>query len=286
MAEKGRGKKVRFQGGGVFPIAILAVLLLGLVLIWYSRASIDSKAPGPRASKGDHWHISYGFYACDLTTGKNAYLPNLTGNIETTSKYLATGVHSHDDGVIHWHPTSAKASGRNAKLQVFLDNYGIKLSNDKLTFPADQESGAVYEEGVTKCKNADGKEVDGVLKAFVWQDSTNVSSFRVLSANLNQIRITENGMAITIAFVPEDVTSIDAPPSAAKLPELGAADSGGATSTTVATDGSATTVTGDTTVSTAPGDTSAVGTATTEAGVSSTTVASTATTVAGTATTG
>ncbi|NCZ89821.1 MAG: hypothetical protein EBY93_02670 [Actinobacteria bacterium] len=33
LAERGKGKKVRFQGGSVFPTVILVVCLLGAVLI-------------------------------------------------------------------------------------------------------------------------------------------------------------------------------------------------------------------------------------------------------------
>ncbi len=276
MAQKGRGKKIRFQGGTLFPTVLAVVTVLGLALIWYSRASIDSKAPGPRASNGDHWHVAYGFYACDATDGAAGYLGNLTGNIETSSKYAATGVHSHDDGVIHWHPFTAAASGRNAKLKVFLDNYDISLSDDKLEFPEGQFGGKVYEEGTTKCKDADGDEVDGVLKLFVWPDSSNPSDFRLLTSNMDDLHITDNGMAVALAFVPADVESVPEPPTAAQLPELGAVDSG-QVATTVPADGSDTTVagedlTGSTTVPASGSDTTVA---------SETTVAVTDTTAAG-----
>ncbi len=269
MAQKGRGKKIRFQGGTVFPVAVLAVAVIGVGLILYARGSIDSEAPGPRASKNDHWHVAYGFYACDVTTGESTYLPSLTGNIETSSKYLATGVHSHDDGVIHWHPSSAKASGRNARFGVFLDNYDIDLKDDKLTFPIGQVGGAVYEEGVTKCKDANGKEVDGELKAFVWPQSSNPNDFRVLAANLGDVRITDNGMAIAIAFVPADVATIPEPPTAAQLPELGAVDTA-PTESTVATGDSPTTIAGT-------GDSEAVVSSTTTVGPTTTAGATTTT---------
>ncbi len=163
--------------------------------------------------------------------------------------------------MIHWHPFTAKASGANAKLKVFLDNYGVKLSDGKLTFPEEQ-GGAVYEEGVTKCLDDDGKEVDGQLKAFVWPLASNTNDFRVLAADLDGVRITDNGMGITIAFVPGDVDSIPAPPTAANLAELGAVDGGDVlTTTTIAGENpvSETTVPGDTTV---PGETTVPGAAT------------------------
>jgi hypothetical protein len=33
LAQKGKGKKVRFQGGSLFPTVILAIVILGTVLI-------------------------------------------------------------------------------------------------------------------------------------------------------------------------------------------------------------------------------------------------------------
>ena len=39
LAERGKGKKVRFQGGSVFPTVILVVCLLGAILIAYARQS-------------------------------------------------------------------------------------------------------------------------------------------------------------------------------------------------------------------------------------------------------
>lgn len=234
MAEKGRGKKVRLQGGGVFPIAMLSVSILGLLLIWYARSSVDAVAAGPRSDQGDRWHLAYGFYGCD--TGEGAgFLDNLVGDIATLPRYANTGVNSHDDGIIYWYPTSAASSGDNARFSVFLDNYGVELTDETLTFPSDQLGGVSYDEGSTKCLDADGKEVDGVLKAFVWPDAANAGNFRTLTASIGDIHITEDGMAIVVAFVPADVDSVGLPASAALLPDLIA--NGGApaaTDTTVA----------------------------------------------------
>jgi hypothetical protein len=227
MAEKGRGKKVRFQGGTVFPAVVALVVVLGVLLIGYSRSSSYSNAPGPRASNSDHFHIAYGIYQC------NAWAPNLTGTAEDAAHplYNNYGVHSHDDGVIHYHPRTGASSGRNAKLKRLLEVYNATLTNDKLTLPADQ-GGLVLEEGVTKC-DVDGKQVDGELKVVVWNDAKKPEDKTILAANMSDARIIRNGMAITIAFVPKD-TEVPLPESAANLDTLGAADAGGVTATTVA----------------------------------------------------
>ena len=261
MAEKGKGKKIRFQGGTVFPLTVLLVSVLGLALIVYARSSTQALAVPPQASKGDHWHVAFGVYAC------NDWLPNISGNKEGENgqpdeEYLALGVHSHDDGVIHYHPFSSASSGRNAKLARFLDVYDIGLSDTKLEFPEDQ-GGAVYEEGVTKCTNEDGEEVDGVLRLAVWPDATKPDDFQILTRNMADARIDRNGMAMAIFFAPSDVDTVE-PPTAANLDALGSVDTGAAPPTTVA-DGTGTTVAGATSTTTV-GEPSA----TTASGVTST----------------
>jgi hypothetical protein len=275
MAEKGKGKKVRFQGGTVFPLTILVVAVLGLSLIVYSRVSTKALAVPPQASNSDHWHVAYGVFICD------DWLPNLAGNKEGDGgtpdpEYLASGVHSHDDGVIHYHPFTAAASGRNAKLKRFLDVYDIELSNDKLTFPDDQNAGQVYEEGVTTCTDADGNEVDGELRLAVWDDAKNPDDVRVLTSNMDDARIDRNGMAMAIYFAPAD-TDIVPPPAAAQLDVLGAVDSGATTPTTIA-DGSSTTVADGSSTTLATGSTVSTNASSTTVGEPSATTASSAAT--------
>ena len=266
MAQKGKGKKVRFQGGTVFPITILIVAVLGIALIAYSRTSTQALAVPPQASNSDHWHIAFGIFACD------DWLPNITGAKEggTTGvpdpEFLASGVHSHDDGVIHYHPYTAAASGQNAKLQRYLDVYDIELSDDKLQMPDDQ-GGQVFEEGETKCTLEDGKEVDAELRLAVWDDAKNPGDYRILTADMKNARIDRNGMAMAIFFAPTDVEIVQ-PPTAAHLDALGAVDTGAAPPTTVAARhrqprrrrlGSTVTTTGEPSATTAGGVTTTSG---------------------------
>lgn len=239
LAQKGKGRKVRFQGGTLFPAMIVGISIVGLALIVYSRSSIPDQNVPPTVQ--DHWHASYGFYACDT------WLPDLQGNKEekdTSGQLISdgfrrTGIHSHDDGVMHWHPYSSEATGRNAKLGVFLDVYGVKVTDTKIEFPADQ-GGAVYEEGVTKC-TVDGKEVDGEVVVYAFDAYDNADEVTTYITNFDDIRIKNDGMAFSIVFAPAG-TKPGLPPSAASLPELGAADSASATTTVPATDASSTTV--------------------------------------------
>jgi len=248
LAQKGKGRKVRFQGGTLFPALIVGISVVGLALVVYSRSSIPNQNVPPTVE--DHWHASYGFYACD------AWLPDLQGNKEeldsagqlVSDGFRRTGIHSHDDGVIHWHPYSSEATGRNAKLGVFFDVYGVKVSDTKIEFPADQ-GGAVYEEGVTKC-TVDGKEVDGEVVVYAFDSYDAPDDVTTYITNFDEIRLKNDAMAFSIVFAPAgDKPGL--PPSAASLPELGAADQG-ATTTTVVTDSSSSTIAGATTV---PSDT-------------------------------
>jgi len=267
LAQKGKGRKVRFQGGTLFPALIVGIAVVGAALIVYSRASIPNQNIPPTVE--DHWHASYGFYACD------EWLPDLQGNKEEQDSagqlisdgFRRTGIHSHNDGVIHWHPYSSSATGRNAKLGVFLDVYGIKLSDDKIEFPADQ-GGAVYEEGVTKCTDADGKSVDGEIVVYAFDAYDTPDKYTTYITNFDDVRLMQDGMAFSVVFAPAG-SKPELPPSAASLPELGAVDGGttGQTTSTVAGDStvpgeSTTTVAGETTV---PGATTVPSSSTTTA---------------------
>jgi len=266
LASKGKGKKIRFQGGTLFPTIIVVVLIVGLALVAYARSGTSSATEPPTTN--DHWHVSYGFYACDK------YLPNLVGNKEEPldEEYFKYGVHSHDDGVVHWHP-QALATGKRAKFGIFLDVYDVEVSNSKLQFPADQNDGAKYEEGEEKCN---GK--DATLKAYVWDQYDKLDDKKMLIADFNDIRLKQDGMVIVIAFVADDA-DVPPPPTASNLAELGAADSGGAPTTTVAGE-TTTTVAGETATTVAGETTSTVAgeTTTTVAGETTTTVGATTTT--------
>ena len=298
LAQKGKGKKVRFQGGTLFPLIIVAVLAVLLPLVVYARQSRPGAGEGA-PTINDHWHAAYGFEVCD----KNGLetLPVLTGALEekdpvtnqiASTKFLRTGVHSHGDGVIHWHPYSGASTGTNAKISIFLNNYGITLSNTKLTFPANQ-GGGVYEEGKSTCVYK-GKTEKASLKLWVWNNYSEVKTNgpdATYITNMTNVRIRNDGMVFMFAFVPDDAPP-KYPDSASNLKQLGAADGSGAvttdtTPTTVATNGTGATVgTGATssTVATAgTGVTSSTvppsGTATSGTGSAGATSSSSATTV-------
>ena len=263
LAHKGKGKKVRFQGGTLFPLIVAIVVVVGVGTIVYARQTIPDADSSP-PTVNDHWHAAYGFYLCDTWE-------QLAGNLEETDangqlisrRFLQTGIHSHDDGVIHWHPFTSSAVGKRAKLGLFLDMYGVELDNDSLKFPDDQLGGKEFIEGETKCGTEDGE-----LQVVVWDSYTDTDDGTTYIANFDNIPISDNGMVFSIAFVPRD-TDIPMPPWAADLVALGAADTNQTRPTdtlvpggtlvpgdTSVTDGTVTdgTVTGDTTGDTVTGE--------------------------------
>jgi hypothetical protein len=270
LAKSGQGKKVRFQGGTLFPMVVTIVIVLGLSLVFYARQSRPSVDASGAPQQSDHWHHAYGFYLCDTWF-------RLEGDAEQQGSenyndYVRTGVHSHDDGLIHWHPFTSAAVGSNARLGVFLDTYDVGLSNSKIEFPETQraaletqlidqvpprEDVLVWEDGDT-C-TVDGSEEDAEVRVVVWNNFTDTDDGTTYIADFRNIRLDRDQMVVVVAFVP-DGTDVTMPPWAPRLPELGLIDETGSADG-VPTD----TTPGDTTpADTTPADTTSDVPATTE----------------------
>ena len=135
---------MRFQGGTLFPMVVAIVVVLGLALVVYARQSrpaADASAP----QLSDHWHHAYGFYLCDTWF-------QLSGDAEEPgtddfAAYQRSGIHSHDDGLMHWHPFTSASVGANATLGVFLDTYGVELTNRQADVPREPACGAAVPAG-------------------------------------------------------------------------------------------------------------------------------------------
>ena len=226
LAGKGGSRAVRFQGGSVFPIVVMLVLVLGVASIVYARQSLPAADDNP-PTINDHWHLAYGFDICGQWFQLEGDLEdrNSQGQFVNT-EFLSTGIHSHNDGVIHWHPYTSRAVGSRADLGVFLETYGVELANDSLTFPADQLGGASYTEGEDTCVDPDtGDEVDGELSVVVWNSDTDTDDGSRYIADMDEIRVSADGMVMVVAFVPRG-DDVSMPPWAPRLPELGAVDAG------------------------------------------------------------
>lgn len=228
LAQRGKGQKIRFQGGTLFPLVVAIVVVLGTALVVYARQSrpaADASSP----TIDEHWHHAYGFYLCDTWFQLQGDLEERDSAGFLNTDFARTGVHSHSDGVIHWHAFSGAATGANARLGVFLDNYDVELTNDRLAFPEEQRSflpyqqeTGVFEEGETTC-TIDGDEKDAELKVVVWDNYTDTDDGTTFIADFGNIALDQDSMVLTIAFVPSG-TDVEMPPWTPDLPDLAAAD--------------------------------------------------------------
>ncbi len=117
-AAASRGARERRERG--FPLALATVLVLGVAMVMFARAS---RAPAVPPEIEDHWHGAYAVYDCDR------FLEPFLSDSDPD------GIHSHRDGVIHIHPWNSSATGDDARLQVFFDAMGVRVTDDEISGP-------------------------------------------------------------------------------------------------------------------------------------------------------
>jgi hypothetical protein len=223
LTQRGKGKTVRFQGGTLFPFIVALVVVLGLGTVVYARQTQPAADASP-PTINQHWHAAYGFYICGewYRLQGDQEVRNAQGQL-TSTNYLQTGVHSHDDGVIHWHPFTSRAVGRRAVVGVFLDVYEVEFTNDRLRFPDSQVvgpwgAGPEFIPGETQC---DGQDAE--LSMVVWGSFEDTGSGIRYIANFENVRIQNDGMVFAFVFAPRN-EPVPMPPWAPNLPALGAVD--------------------------------------------------------------
>lgn len=228
LAQKGKGKKVRFQGGTLFPTVMAIILIVGTGLISYARQAPVATDVAPTLS--DRWHIPFGIYHCD------GYLPDLTGDLQKDEtqdpNFTKYGVFSRQDGVIRWYPQVA-SSGKKAKLGAYLASYGVQVTSKGITFPVNQNKGVSYAVSKDQCKDKSGKLVDAQVQVITWPKASLDANSKRYITDFTNVRILSDEMAIAVAYIAPG-TQIPLPDSAAKLADIVASEFGGATTTTVA----------------------------------------------------
>lgn len=183
----------------VWPVAISAVVLLGVLLVVASRPDNPDPIP-PRTT--DHWHVAYGINVC------GDWMPPLQDQDQNVS-----GIHTHADGLIHIHPFSTRYTGENANLNAFGEITGFEIGDGSLSLPGDIE----LEDG----DDCDGEA--GVVQAKVWDNPADTEG-RLLEDDLGGYA-PQDSEVVTIAFVPEG-TEIEMPPTVARLADPLAAEEG------------------------------------------------------------
>lgn len=210
-----------------------------------SERTVLLALPGPQPNV-DHWHAALGFQLCtdqpDLRVSGSLEEVDSSGEFVNES-FRRTGVHSHDDGLIHWHPYGVAGSGERARLRVFFDNYAIDINDDSLSVPSTllvDTTTALPRNGVDDFYDEDVTECNGrpaTLQVVVWPDAADPSTSMTYTENFGEIPFDRDGMAITVAFVPDDV-AVQMPPwssDVAALSETGDVDAGTLDSATIAT---------------------------------------------------
>lgn len=229
VARTGGGKTARTgsRGSWIFPTAITAVVVMGVILVAFSRQQREPDTSPPRL--GDHWHAAVGFNLC------GSFLPNL----DSTGQAVP-GIHTHDDGVAHVHPSSDLTTGSRAVFQVFLDDVGAVVTEDSLSLPGQE----------TRSNGDLCGDQPGEVQVWVWDDREADTEPRRISGNPGDLRLEDNQL-ITVAFVPEDA-EITRPPSESQLDQL--TDVPGATTPTtiVGPQPETTTTVGATTTTSSP----------------------------------
>lgn len=209
LAAKGRrgaGRGVRVTGGSVFPTAIIVVLALGAALIAYARQTDRDLTASDVAT--ETYYSAVGIYVCDRWVDLPAPAADAAVD-EAVAAALVPGA----SGAVSWQP-QVLAGERRARLGTLLELWGITLTNDALTFPADIEGGATFTEADDACSGAGGS-----LQVSSWSDPNSADSRKVSIAELAAVRLTDNGQALTIGFVPER-TDLEVPPAVADLAPL------------------------------------------------------------------
>ncbi len=186
-----KGRKVRLQGGSLFPTMIFVIVVLGVGLIAYARQSQERVSALDTAKQT--YYTAFGIYKCD------AFIENLPDATQL-GQDIATvkpGAFIESPGVVRWEP-QVLSGERRAKLETIFELYGLKVTNNSIEFPSTLNNGEKITEIDTKCGDK-----DATVQVVVWD--TKAASSKVSIAELGNVRLTGNGMAITLAFVAKDV---------------------------------------------------------------------------------
>ncbi len=102
--------------------AALFAAMGGMIIVKASAGDDDAGASdGPRI--GDHWHAAYEVSVCGIIQPLFAEAAN------------AAGIHTHGDGIIHLHPTSAAGEGAGASVASWIRYEGGELTGTTLRLP-------------------------------------------------------------------------------------------------------------------------------------------------------
>ena len=204
LAQKGKGKKVRFQGGSTFATVILAIVLLGSILVAYARQSepvVDASLTAEQ-----QYALSFGVYFCDQFVEGIATVPAA----DAVDPEASTSISA--EGVVLWKP-QVLAGERKAKLGTIFDLYGLEVTDSSITFPSTVavNDGQPVSEDTTECNGESSS-----LVVVSWPDASDAANSERSIASFDGVRLTNDNMAIVLAFIP-DGAEVPQPDSAAEI---------------------------------------------------------------------
>lgn len=180
-----------------FPLAIVAIVVLGLGLVVFARNDFSSASATP-PTVDDHWHTAYGVYVCDT------FQAPIADTVQDT-----TGIHTHADGVIHVHPFAAGSAGKNATLSKWGQIVGMEFGGSSITL----QDGTKLKDGFDCNGNT-----DTTLAVYKWAADDPDAEPIVYTKDFGGIRLDGDREALTIAVVPTGTT----PPRPESIPTLDA----------------------------------------------------------------
>ncbi|HVV38077.1 MAG TPA: hypothetical protein VHC63_15835 [Acidimicrobiales bacterium] len=180
--------------------ALFVVVVLGVLGVFMASKNLDdtkaSASTVPPVVNKDHWHTAYGFNLC----GKWA------APLKDGPQGDQTGIHTHEDGLVHIHPFVASVAGKNATFGKLFDDTGVTVTATSVNL---KRAGEKFKNG-DKC----GKK-PGELTTYVFKNLKDTKGTK-FSGNPSDIRL-KDGMLITVSFNPKGF-KVTQPPSAATLP--------------------------------------------------------------------
>jgi hypothetical protein len=195
-------KPKRRRGGSMgWNVAIAAVVIVGIVLIVFTRSNDTSSAGTgpPRAANattgepGDHWHTYLGVDICGEFLTPQPLFDQPVGAPAGTQN---AGIHTHGDGLIHTHPFVNSEEGNNATLGKFAGYGGWSVSSDSIdawTGPAAKPSQTSWSNGDT-CPAGKYKGKKGEL---VW-----AVDGKARTGNPSDYKL-KDGETLAIGFLPK-----------------------------------------------------------------------------------
>ncbi len=127
------------RGKTVVIVLLVCCAAVFIAIVWTAIATDDdsnNSAPIREvASIGDHWHAALGVNVC------GEWLPPAPQfELRANQAGVAAGIHSHGDGLIHFHPF-ASDEGNDPTIGRFMDYGGWKLSSGAFTVWDDETHG-------------------------------------------------------------------------------------------------------------------------------------------------